>query len=147
MTQRVSYDNTPGVASYSTLGGVTVPYTTSPIHSEPFGVVRHTLDLDFRATANASMTAGIGYTRLEEERTHRLIEDTTDQILRLTFDAVGNRRFTLRTKYEHADRAGDVTEEAESRALRHRRAAGYPALRHRRSHQGPRDIARQHAGT
>ncbi len=113
MTQRVSYDNTPGVASYSTLGGVTVPYTTSPIHSEPFGVVRHTLDLDFRATANASMTAGIGYTRLEEERTHRLIEDTTDQILRLTFDAVGSRRFTLRTKYEHADRAGDVTEEAE----------------------------------
>ena len=113
MTQRVSYDNTPGVASLSTLGGVTVPYTTSPIDSEPFGVVRHTLDLDFRATPKPSMVAGVGYTRLEEERTHRLIEDTTDHVFRLTFDTVGNRWFTLRTKYEHAERSGDVTDEAE----------------------------------
>lgn len=113
MTQRVSYDNTPGVASLSTLGGVTVPYTTSPIDSEPFGVVRHTLDLDLRATPKPSMVAGVGYTRLEEERTHRLIEDTTDHVFRLTFDTVGNRWFTLRTKYEHAERSGDVTDEAE----------------------------------
>ena len=107
MTQRVSYDNAPGVASMSTLGGVTVPYTTNPIQTEPFGVARHTLDLDFRLTPKARMVAGVGYTRLDEERSHRLIEETTDHILRLTFDAVGNRWFTLRTKYEHADRSGD----------------------------------------
>lgn len=116
LTQRVSYDNAPGVASMSTLGGVTVPYTTSPIHTEPFGVVRHTLDLDFRATPKPMMVAGVGYTRLGEERNHRLIEETTDHILRLTFDTVGNRWLTLRTKYEHATRSGEVTDEAQ-RAL------------------------------
>lgn len=113
LTQRVSYDNAPGVASMSTLGGVTVPYTTNPIHTEPFGVARNTLDLDFRATPKPMMVAGVGYTRLGEERSHRLIEETTDHIFRLTFDTVGNRWFTLRTKYEHASRSGEVTDEAQ----------------------------------
>ena len=114
MTQRVSYDNAPGVASMSTLGGVTVPYTTNPIHTEPFGVARQTLDLDFRLTPKARMVAGVGYTRYDEERNHRLIEETTDHIFRLTFDVIGNRWFTLRSKYEHGDRSGEATEEAEA---------------------------------
>ena len=113
MTQRVSYDNAPGVASMSTLGGVSVPYTTNPIHTEPFGIVRQTLDLDLRTTPRAMMVAGIGYTRYGEERTHRLIEETTDHVLRLTFDAIGNRWVTLRTKYEHAERSGEATAEAQ----------------------------------
>jgi len=112
LTQRVSYDNAPGVASMSTLGGITVPYTTNPIHTEAFGVDRNTLDLDFRFTPKAMMVAGVGYTRLGESRSHRVIEDITDHVFRLTFDTVGNRWFTLRTKYEHADRGGEATEEA-----------------------------------
>jgi MtrB/PioB family decaheme-associated outer membrane protein len=113
LTQRVSYDNAPGVASMSTLGGVNVPYTTNAIHTEPFGVARQMLDLDFRLTPRAMMVAGVGYSRLGEERSHRLIEDTTDHVFRLTFDTVGNRWFTLRTKYEHATRSGEATDEAQ----------------------------------
>lgn len=116
MTQRVSYDNAPGVASMSTLGGVTVPYTTDPIHTEAFGVTRNTLDLDFRTTPRAMMVVGVGYTRWGEERSHRLIEETTDHVFRLTFDAIGTKWLTIRTKYEHADRSGDATDEAQ-RAL------------------------------
>lgn len=112
MTQRVSYDNAPGVASMSTLGGVSVPYTTNPIHTEAFGVDRNSLDLDLRLTPRPMMVFGVGYTRLGEARSHRLIEDTTDNIFRLTFDTIGNRWFTLRTKYEHADRSGEASDEA-----------------------------------
>jgi hypothetical protein len=112
LTQRVSYDNAPGVASMSTLGGVSVPYTTNAIHTEPFGVDRNMLDLDVRLTPRAMMVAGVGYTRLGEARNHRVIEDTTDHVFRLTFDTVGNRWFTLRTKYEHANRSGEATDEA-----------------------------------
>jgi len=127
LTQRVSYDNAPGIASMSTLGGVGVPYTTNPIHTEPFGVTRNTLDLDFRLTPKARMVAGIGYTMLDEERSHRLIEETTDHILRLTFDVVGNRWFTLRTKYEHADRSGAATEEAQQALFG---IGEHPGIRH-----------------
>ena len=127
MTQRISYDNAPGVASMSTLGGVGVPYTTNPIHTEAFGVARQTLDLDFRVTPKAMMVAGVGYTRLGEERSHRLIEETTDHIFRLTFDAVGNRWFTLRTKYEHASRSGDAAEEAQQALFG---IGEHPGIRH-----------------
>jgi MtrB/PioB family decaheme-associated outer membrane protein len=113
MTQRVSYDNAPGVASMSTLGGVTVPYTTNPIHSEPFGVVRKNLDLDFRLTPKPSMTFGVGYTYYTEDRSHRFFEETTDNVFRVSFDTVGNQYLTLRTKYEHVARRADVIEEAE----------------------------------
>lgn len=90
-TQRVSYDNAP-VAE--TLG------------TEPFGLVRNTFDADLRVTPVAAATGGIGFTRLEEERTHRIFESTTDNVLRLTFDSTSHTKVSLRTKYEHAQRRG-----------------------------------------
>lgn len=99
MTQRVAYDNAPSNLA-------------APVHSEPFGVVRHSVDADVTLTPVSRAAAGIGYTRLTEERTHRIFESTTDDIVRLTFDSVGNQWFSLRTKYEHAQKRGEGLNEA-----------------------------------
>jgi hypothetical protein len=108
MTQRVSYDNSPGAATMSSLGGQSIP---GPVHTEPFGVVRHTFDADVKVSPVTAGYAGIGFSRISEERNHRVIESSVDNVLRLSFDSVGNQLFSLRTKYEHAQRRGDVTEE------------------------------------
>ena len=100
MTQRVSYDNAVSAVS-------------PPVHTEAFGVVRHTLDADLKLTPMRGLSAGVGFTRLAEDRTHRIFESTTDNVVRLTFDTVSNQSFTLRTKYEHARRRGVGIEEGE----------------------------------
>jgi hypothetical protein len=109
MTQRVAYDNAPGAATMSSLGGQTI---SGPVHTEPFGVIRHTFDADVKVSPMTAAYAGVGYSRIREERNHRVLESTVDDVLRLSFDSVGNQWFSLRTKYEHAQRRGDVTDEA-----------------------------------
>jgi MtrB/PioB family decaheme-associated outer membrane protein len=94
MTQRVAYDNAPSNLA-------------TPVHSEPFGVGRHTFDADVIFSPMARAAAGIGFTRQSEDRTHRIFESTTDNVVRLTFDSVGSQWFTLRTKYEHAQKRGE----------------------------------------
>ena len=100
MIQRVAYDNA-------------VSAVAPPVHTEPFGVVRHTVDADLKLTPVRGIAVGVGLTRLAEDRTHRIFESTTDKVVRLIFDAVGNQRLTLRTKYEHAERRGVGIEEGE----------------------------------
>lgn len=100
MTERVSYDNTPSAV-------------TPPIFTEPLGVVRHTFDADFRYMATGRTTAGVGMTRVGEERTHRIFESTTDNVVRFTFDTVSQTWLTLRTKYEHGWKRGQGIEEGE----------------------------------
>ena len=99
VSQRVAYDNAPSNLA-------------SPIHTEPFGILRQTFDADAKLSG-AGVTGGIGFTRLGEERTFRIFESTTDNVMRLTLDAVGNRQYALRTKYEHARRRGVGIEEGE----------------------------------
>ena len=99
LTQRVAYDNTPSAISPA-------------IHTEPYSVSRGTFDADFRWLANGRTSAGVGYSRLGEERTHRIYESTTDNVVRLTFDTIGRRWFTLRSKYEHAQKRGEGLDEA-----------------------------------
>jgi MtrB/PioB family decaheme-associated outer membrane protein len=113
LLQRVSYDNSAGTASYSALGGISPFPTPLEVDTEPFGVVRHNFDADLRYTVWPGMTAGVGYGRTGEDRSHRVIENTTDNVFRLTFDALGNRWFTLRSKYEHGAKSGEATEEEE----------------------------------
>jgi MtrB/PioB family decaheme-associated outer membrane protein len=100
LSQRVSFDNAP--ANLAT-----------PIHTEPFGVMRHTFDADVRYLPTARTSAGIGFTRVAEDRTHRIFETTTDNQIRLTFDALSQRVFSVRTKYEHAQRRGQGIEQGE----------------------------------
>jgi MtrB/PioB family decaheme-associated outer membrane protein len=93
VTQRIAYD-----VSLSTLD--------PPSHTEPFGVARHAFDADVRYLPRTSMTAAVGFSRINEARTHRIFESTTDNVVRVQFDSVGNQWFSLRTKYEHAERRG-----------------------------------------
>jgi MtrB/PioB family decaheme-associated outer membrane protein len=123
LAQRVSYDNAPGAATMSSLGGT----TSTAVHTEPFGVTRHTFDADARVGLGTGLTAGVGYTRLAEDRTHRIIEANTDNVLRLTFDAVGYAMFSLRTKYEHGRRRGEATEEGMRELFR---IGEQPGIRH-----------------
>jgi MtrB/PioB family decaheme-associated outer membrane protein len=109
LTQRVSYDNSTGAATYGSLGGQTS--AVGSVVTEPFGLGRAMFDADVRATPSSGLTAGIGYSRIGEERTHRALEHTTDHILRLTFDSVAHPMFTVRTKYEHGQRRGEITDE------------------------------------
>jgi MtrB/PioB family decaheme-associated outer membrane protein len=100
MTERVSYDNAVSAVSPAVL-------------TEPFGVQRHTLDADLKLTPARGISAGVGVTRLEEERTHRIFASTTDNVVRFSVDAMSSHWFTLRTKYEHAQRRGVGIEEGE----------------------------------
>jgi MtrB/PioB family decaheme-associated outer membrane protein len=100
LTQRVSFDNAPVALS-------------PPVHTEPFSLLRRTLDADFRYLPTARISAGIGFTRTGEDRTHRIFDRTTDNQVRLTFDAMSQRWFSLRTRYEHAQRRGEGIEAGE----------------------------------
>lgn len=100
MRERVTYDGAISVVSPAIL-------------TEPFGVLRRTFDADVRLTPGRGISAGIGVTRLEEERTHRIFESATDNVVRLSVDAMSSHWFTLRTKYEHAERRGVGIEEGE----------------------------------
>jgi MtrB/PioB family decaheme-associated outer membrane protein len=101
MRERVSYDNAPAAVS-------------PPIHTEPYGVSRRTLDADFRLTPGGRTSAGVGYTHHGEDRTHRIFESTTDHVVRATFDTMTRQWFSLRSKYEHAQRRGQGIEAGEA---------------------------------
>jgi MtrB/PioB family decaheme-associated outer membrane protein len=100
LTERVSYDNA-------------VTPLAAPVFTEPFGVKRHTADADLKLVQMRGGTAGVGFTRLAEERSHRIFESTTDNTIRVLFDTVGQSWLALRTKYEHAERRGTGIEQGE----------------------------------
>ena len=61
------YDNRTPAFTMTPAGRVrqrAVGRDATAVHTEPFGVLRHTLDADFRVTALRFATAGIGYSRL-----------------------------------------------------------------------------------
>jgi MtrB/PioB family decaheme-associated outer membrane protein len=112
LTQRVGYDNAPSAVAPA-------------VHTEPFGVVRQDLDAELRVTPVRRAALAVGYARLGEERTHRIFESTTENVLRLAFDSVGNQYFTVRSKYEHSQKRGSgfdvelLTSVSEQPGMRH----------------------------
>ena len=94
VSQRVAYDNT-----VSTLA--------EPVHTEPFAITRDTFDADLRwGLPLPGASAGVGYSRLGEDRTHRIFDSTIEHQLRLTFDLIGRQSMSLRSKYEHGRKRG-----------------------------------------
>lgn len=93
MTQRVAYDNSPSAVSPA-------------VHTEPFGIKRSLVDADARYAILPRFTAGIGYSRLGEDRNHRVFSETTEHVTRVTADVMNMRWVTLRSKYEHGQRRG-----------------------------------------
>lgn len=101
LSQRVAYDNAPSVIAPA-------------IHTEPYGVSRGTFDADVRLTPRGRTSAGVGFTHNTEDRTHRIFESTTDNVLRVTFDTMTRQWFSVRSKYEHAQRRGKGIEQGEA---------------------------------
>jgi MtrB/PioB family decaheme-associated outer membrane protein len=97
LTERVSYDNTPAALSPA-------------IRAEQFSLERQVFDADLRWLARGRTSAGVGFTRQAEDRSHRIFESTADNQLRLTFDTASQRWFSVRAKYEHAQRRGEGIE-------------------------------------
>ena len=118
VSQRVGYDNA--------ISNVT---NTALQFSEPFGVTRENFDVDLRVIPPTRLlTAGVGFSHVGEERTHRFFEKTNDSTFRVVVDSVRTRWLSVRSKYEHSEKRGegDLTEaRAELLAI-----GEQPGLRH-----------------
>jgi MtrB/PioB family decaheme-associated outer membrane protein len=80
--------------------------------NEPSSLKRHTLDLDASISAHKYLGIGMGFSREDSDRTHRIFEKTAEDTYRVSLDSTGNQYVTLRAKFEHADRKGSGFEGA-----------------------------------
>jgi hypothetical protein len=69
-------------------------------------VKRMNFDADASFTPFRFGAFKVGYGRYESDRTHRLFEKTVDNVLRASFDVIGNQYVTLRALFEHSAREG-----------------------------------------
>jgi len=88
------------------------PATAATWENEPFGMKRHTLDLDASFTPHEYVGVNVGLTREDGDRTHRIWEKTAENTYRVSFDSTGNQYVSLRAKFEHSKRTGSGFEEA-----------------------------------
>ena len=79
--------------------------------SEPFGYVRHFIDLDASYTPLTFAALRVGYGREHDDRTFRFIEETTEQTVRASIDSTGLTWGSMRLQYEHGDRTGKGLDE------------------------------------
>ncbi len=109
-TLRVSYD-----------GSV----ATRDVRSEPFGLLRHTLDADIKFTPKGPVALTLGATRHQEDRTHRIFESTVDNSMRIKVDTLSTGLVSVRAMYEYAQRRGEgfdvkiLTDVTEQPGMRH----------------------------
>jgi MtrB/PioB family decaheme-associated outer membrane protein len=93
--------------------------------TEPASFKRHTLDLDAAYSPYRYFGLSAGYTRENADRTWRIYEQTTEDVIRASIDSTGNRYVTARVKYEYSTRDGHhfdqelLTEIGEQSTLRH----------------------------
>jgi MtrB/PioB family decaheme-associated outer membrane protein len=98
-----------------------VNYDTSVValnkESEPFGQLRHTFDADASFSPTRIVGFRAGYTREDIDRTHRIVEKTTEDIARASVDVTGLSWVTVRGVYEHSKRRGSAVDEMELLAI------------------------------
>jgi len=85
--------------------------------SEPFGSIRHTFDADATYSPIRYVGFRAGYTRENIDRTYRIVEETAEDIGRVSVDLTGLGWMTLRSVFEHSKRTGTPVDEAELRAI------------------------------
>jgi MtrB/PioB family decaheme-associated outer membrane protein len=124
--RRYGYDNQtphadiPQFVSYD--DGVSTSLTGGP---HLYAHDRTTFDADATWSGLPPFAVSVGYTRNSNGYDFRIFEDTGENVLRLTADAVGSQFVTFRANYEFADRTGSGLDEAslvqigEQPALRH----------------------------
>jgi len=110
----------PQFINYDT--SVTTSSTGGP---ELYAHDRMTFDADATWTGLQPVAITIGYTRNNTGHDHRIFDNTGENVLRLTADAVGTQWLTFRANYEFSDRTGSGLDEqllvqiGEQPALRH----------------------------
>ena len=110
----------PEFINYDT--SVKVSSTGGP---ELYAHSRTTFDADATWTGLTPLAVTVGYTRNNNSRDFRTFDDTGEDVLRLTADAVGTQWVTFRAQYELAGRSGSGLNEdlliqiGEQPALRH----------------------------
>jgi MtrB/PioB family decaheme-associated outer membrane protein len=80
--------------------------------NEPASVKRNSIDLDASISAHKHLGIGLGFSREDNDRTHRIFEKTAEDTFRVSFDSTGSQFITLRTKFEHSNREGSGFEAA-----------------------------------
>jgi MtrB/PioB family decaheme-associated outer membrane protein len=98
-----------------------VNYDTSIValnkESEPFGQLRHTFDADASFSPTRILGFRAGYTREDVDRTHRIVEKTTEDIARASVDVTGLAWLTVRGVFEHSKRRGSAVDGLELLAI------------------------------
>ena len=124
--RRYDYNNQTGhvaipqFINYDT--SVKVSSTGGP---EPYAHSRTTFDADATWSGLQPVALTVGYTRNNSGHDFRIFEDTGEDVLRVTADAVGSQWVTFRANYELAGRSGSGLDESllvqigEQPALRH----------------------------
>ena len=74
---------------------------------EPFSTRRHNTDVEVTFMPTGLPTFRAGWRGEYGTRTFRIFESTTENLLRLSMDAVGYARFSVRTLYELGARTGE----------------------------------------
>lgn len=94
VTRRVGYDG-----SASTLA--------SPLHADGYSVTRLNFDGDVRISPKGPAAVTLGYGRYSDERTHRIFEETVDNVFRVKVDTLSTGVISLRAVFEHAQKRGE----------------------------------------
>jgi MtrB/PioB family decaheme-associated outer membrane protein len=112
VVNRVSYDGSVRVSN-------------PPLQSEGFSVTRLNFDADVRFSPKGPAALTLGYGRYSDERTHRIFEETVDNVVRVKLDTLSTGVISVRALYEHAQRRGEgfdveiLTHASEQPGMRH----------------------------
>jgi len=116
--RQYEFDNRTPVFETGSYVNYDTAYTATLNHeSEPLGYVRHTFDADASYSPLPYLGLRAGYTRAQNDRTYRIVEQTTEDIGRFSVDLTGVTWLTLRGVYEHGKLRGTPVNEAELLAI------------------------------
>ena len=107
-----NYDNrTPRFLESQYVGLDSSIVTSATGGSEPFGYVRHFIDLDASYSPLTFAAVRLGYGREHDDRTFRHFEATTEHTVRASLDSTGLAWGSMRLQYEHGERTGQGLDE------------------------------------
>ena len=106
------YDNrTPRFLESQYVGLDSTVVTSATGGSEPFGFIRHFVDVDASYTPLTVAAVRLGYGREHDDRTFRHFEATTEHTVRASLDSTGISWGSMRLQYEHGERTGNGLDE------------------------------------
>jgi len=116
--RQYQFDNRTPIFETGAYVNYDTAYTSTLNHeSEPLGYTRHTFDADASYSPLPYLGLRAGYTRAQNDRTYRIVEQTTEDIGRFSVDLTGVTWLSVRGVYEHGKLRGRPVNEAELLAI------------------------------